>query len=146
MDRLTSYKPTFYAGGACVGIAEPGMMILYNSGYLNIDEAFQVGAGFFMAGSLGLSFGVQKFLKALRLQQEQERKDGQLTPIGLVVSPAHSHPTLGTCPNCSAELPIASPSCTKCGALFGQGSGWKVQPMWAPPAERATPGAKAGGR
>jgi hypothetical protein len=35
----------------------------------------------------------------------------------------------GICPNCQSRVPVTSPECGKCGALFGQGSAWSVAPL-----------------
>jgi hypothetical protein len=35
---------------------------------------------------------------------------------------------MGTCPNCSATIPISAKDCPKCKASFGEGSTWKVAP------------------
>jgi len=36
----------------------------------------------------------------------------------------------GTCPNCRAILPVNSETC-KCGATFGKGAAWRIEPLKA---------------
>jgi hypothetical protein len=36
---------------------------------------------------------------------------------------------MGTCPNCSSTIPLASSTCPKCKALFGGNSIWKITPI-----------------
>lgn len=36
---------------------------------------------------------------------------------------------LGTCPNCTRTIPLASSECPRCTAVFNEGSAWKVQPL-----------------
>jgi hypothetical protein len=36
---------------------------------------------------------------------------------------------MGSCPNCEAIIPLASPECKKCNASFEIGSAWKVRPL-----------------
>lgn len=35
----------------------------------------------------------------------------------------------GTCPNCGSQLPLDSPACPKCKAVFGEGAIWKISPL-----------------
>ena len=35
----------------------------------------------------------------------------------------------GICPNCDAQIPLASTSCPKCKADFGAGSAWKIKTL-----------------
>jgi hypothetical protein len=135
MDRLTSWKPTAYAGAACLGLGEPAILFLYNNGYMTLNEAFSVGTGFLAAGALGFGFGLQKLGKTLQLQQAQASKDAKRAPEGepgnrpKATSEHSRKATHGTCPNCATVIPIASTECNRCDAFFGEGSSWKVTPL-----------------
>ncbi|MGM9480716.1 hypothetical protein ACS5PN_05935 [Roseateles sp. NT4] len=126
LDRLTSWKPTLFLGGACAGVGEPLMLFLYHQGYLTIDDAFHVGAGFLIAGMLGVGCGMQKAGRVLQIQQDQLKAERAAEEVG-----HRQTATQGICPGCDAVIATTSEECSRCGAIFGQGSAWKVKPLSA---------------
>jgi hypothetical protein len=66
-----SWKPGIHLGAACLGICEPILFYLYNSGRLGLVEAFRAGGALAIVGALALGFGLQRFIKAQKASRSQ---------------------------------------------------------------------------
>jgi len=60
----TIWKPFVHFGAACLGLGEPAVLLLFNSDRIALDQAFRIGALLAIAGSLLLSFGIQRAFKS----------------------------------------------------------------------------------
>jgi len=60
-------------------------------------------------------------------RREPTIQSSDLPPLAASVPTSTN--SLGTCPNCSAEIPLSSKACPKCKASFEEGSTWRVEPQ-----------------
>lgn len=60
----TIWKPFVHFGAACLGLGESVILLLFNSDRIALDQAFRIGALLAIAGSLLLSFGMQRVFKS----------------------------------------------------------------------------------
>lgn len=72
LGRWTSWKPALHIGAACMGIGEPALLFLYNSGRLDLDRAFYVGGAIGLVGVFGLGFAIQRLIKSGELSRQSE--------------------------------------------------------------------------
>jgi hypothetical protein len=130
LGNSRSWKPAACAGAGLMGLGEPAILILYSNGMFSLNEAFRVGAGLLVAGTLGFGFGLQRYSKML-IAQQAEMPKAEDAINGLASTVSNSSPEvdgMGTCPSCSSVIPLASSECTTCTALFGGDSKWKINP------------------
>ncbi len=74
--------------------------------------------------SIALLTEIRDLLKANRVVAPTSPPLVPLTPPpAMLLEPTGP---MGSCPNCSATIPMSSADCPKCKASFGVGSAWKI--------------------
>ena len=144
-QKLYERAATVVAVHAIVGILVGGVAGRFSFGNTGmfVLAAIAGAIGYFLGSQKAFSLKLQAQTALCQVQIEQNTSSPSRVldsaPVAAASMPtAIATPTsvaaaaqsvpIGTCPSCSAAIPLAAENCPKCKASFGVGSAWKVQP------------------
>jgi hypothetical protein len=119
-----------------------GKFVFGNGGLLMLAAAGG-GIGFFLGMQKAFILKLQAQTSLCQVQIEENTRPSAVststlprpspasTEVRVFTTPTAAPPPagpMGTCPNCTSVIPLASEECPKCKAVFGPGSAWKIRP------------------